>query len=738
VALPSVAALPSAADVPSVEAATAAQAPALPSHAAVVAAGKRAADYYRTTFPTTTLMPRTGWSWATWAEGVHELYLHAGDLRYQSDGMAWGRSTSWQLTTVETNPDPLKAGQVYAALHAVDATASLAPTDARMAADLTGMPLARYDWIDALFMGLANWSLWAERTGDPAYLGKMDALYAWTRDQGATSSRCAGRVPAQPGLFDAGAGLWYRDCTFVGVEDAQGQPVFWGRGNGWVIAAMVDVLRALPDGDPRAATYAGMLRTMAAALVPLQGADGFWRASLVNPGLFPQPETSGTGLITYALAYGVRTGVLDAATYLPVIERAWHGLTTVALMPSGFLTSCQPQGIGPAASYTAPAPRTAPTATSSGTVQADSPPFCVGAFLMAAAQVAWLVPTLSAGRPVVATAQETGNEAPRVVDGDVTTRWSAKGFPQAVTVDLGTTQTVGGAMVTPYLDRAYRYVLESSVDGAGWAVLADRRSDPTSGSQLLDVTPTSARYVRLTVTGVVADPTTWVSIQELAVYPPPATTPLTAYATDTFTRTAVSGLGAADVGGAWTVAGSATSYSVSGGVGRLRMSAGTARAAHLPSLAATDVDATVDLALDKPVTGGGVYAALATRHVGSSDYRAKVRLLSSGAVVLALVRVVDGAEVTLASRTVSGLVLAAGETVRVRFRTAGAGTTTLQAKVWRAATAEPGSWLVTGSDSNARLQGPGGVGVWSYVSGTATNAPVTLLVDNLLAVPPAG
>ena len=371
--------------------------PVLPSHAVIVSTAKRAIDYYRPTYATTTLAPRNGWSWGTYFEGVHDLYRHAGDLRYHSDGMAWGASNAWALTTSEINPDTIKAGQVYYLLHQIDSSASLAAMDAQMASDLTGLPPSEYDWIDALFMGLPDWALWSARTGNTAYLDKLAALYAWTRDEGATSTRwCTGTTtPPQDGLYDETTGLWYRDCRYVGATDANGQPIFWGRGNGWVIAAMADVLRSLPAGDARGAPYEAMLRSMAAALAPLQDADGFWRSSLLDPALYPDPETSGTALITFAMAYGIRAGLLDSGTYLPVVARAWEGLSATALQSNGFLSFCQPPGVAPGAPYTGTAPRTPPTSTSSGTVNSDSPPYCVGAFLMAAAQVAQLTPSVS-------------------------------------------------------------------------------------------------------------------------------------------------------------------------------------------------------------------------------------------------------------------------------------------------------------------------------------------------------
>jgi rhamnogalacturonyl hydrolase YesR len=709
----------------------------LPSHASVVRAAKLAADYYRTTYPITTLTPRNGWSWSTYFQGLQALDRHAGDARYQTDAMAWGRSNAWQLTSAETNPDTVKAGEPYFQLNQVDPAASLAAMDARMATDLTAMPVSQYDWVDALFMGLPDWALWARRTGDSAYLDKMDALYTWTRDRGATSTRCAGKTLPQPGLVDPTTTLWYRDCTFVGASDVQGEPILWGRGNGWVMAALADVVHILPAGDPRAGKYAGMLRSMAAELARLQDPDGFWRASLHDPTLYPQPESSGTALITYALAAGIGSGELDSATYLPVVARAWHGLSTAALQPSGFVTSCQGPGVGPAAPYVGVGPRTAPTSTSAGTVNADSPPFCVGAFLLAATAVAGLIDAPSTGRPLTFTAQQTGNEARRVDDGDVTTRWSASGFPQSVVVDLGSAQPIGNSMVVPYLDRAYRYRIEASGNQSSWQLLVDQTTNTSTGTRLDDFAQgtVTARYVRLTVVGVSNDPTTWVSIQEFAVYPPPAGSGPDVYAADAYQRTTTNGLGAADIGGSYVLSGPATGFSVGSGAARMRIAtAGSALAAYLPSVAARDVDVTVDSSLDKIATGGGCYVAIVARHVGSTDYRAKVRRQSTGALTISLAKTVDGTETALASQVVPGLLPGPTESLRIRLSVSGVGTKTLHAKVWRANATEPSAWQLSSTDATSRLDDPGAVGIWVYVSGTATNAPVTAAFDNLAAV----
>jgi rhamnogalacturonyl hydrolase YesR len=492
-----------------------------PRHSDVVAAMKRAANYYRPTYSVTTLT-RNGWSWSTYFDGLHALYQTAGDQRYRNDAMAWGRSNSWSLLaeSQEPNPNRIKAAQVYYDLHELDPAVPLAAPDKQMATDLTRSDLW-YDWSDALFMGLPSWTRWATRTGDTAYLDRMDALYAWTRDVGIVPvTPGMGCTGTPSGLYDPAERLWYRDCTYIGDRDSYGHKVFWGRGNAWVAAALAEVLATLPPADPRAEQYAGMLAGMADRLRALQGSDGFWRSSLLSPALYPAPETSATALFTYAIADGINRGLLDRATYVPVVARAWNGLATKALQSTGFLRYVQKVGGEPGAPYTGTGPRVAPTATSAGTLHIDSPPYGVGAFLLAGSEMAKLTGTLSTGQPVTATAAQAGYEAARAVDGDVTTRWSAQRFPQSLTVDLGGVYRISNTMLTPFADRAYRYRVETSTDRAHWSLVVDNTANTTPGSRLDNVAggTVAARYVRLTVTSVYGVATSWVSIQEFAVH----------------------------------------------------------------------------------------------------------------------------------------------------------------------------------------------------------------------------
>ena len=55
---------------------------------------------------------------------------------------------------------------------------------------------------------------------------------------------------------------------------------------------------------------------MAAALVPIQRADGFWNASLHDPNNYGGKEASGTALFVYGSAYGINNGILKKEIYL--------------------------------------------------------------------------------------------------------------------------------------------------------------------------------------------------------------------------------------------------------------------------------------------------------------------------------------------------------------------------------------------------------------------------------------
>lgn len=215
---------------------------------------------------------------------------------------------------------------------------------------------------------------------------------------------------------------------------------------------------------------------------------------------------------------------------------------------------------------------------------------------------------------------------------------------------------------------------------------------------------------------------------------PPAST----IATDAFGRTVATGWGTADVGGAWSVSSSAA-FSVAGGQGRLSNSAGGGRYATLRGVSSSATDMVVTLSPDKVTTGSGLYVNAVGRWVsGSGEYRAKLRLRSDGRADLALIRTTStGSEVTLrGSVIVPGVTYSPGSSLSLRVQVAGTSPTEIRARAWITGSAEPTQWLQTATDTTAALQAPGGLGIFTYLSSSATNAPIVLVVDDLVAVAP--
>jgi unsaturated rhamnogalacturonyl hydrolase len=102
-------------------------------------------------------------------------------------------------------------------------------------------------------------------------------------------------------------------------------PFFWGRGNGWTAAGMAELLSSAPGGHPARQHILEGYRRMMATLLEYQGKDGMWRQLIDRPEAWP--ETSCTGMFTFAIATGIKQGWLDPKTYLPAARNAWLGLT---------------------------------------------------------------------------------------------------------------------------------------------------------------------------------------------------------------------------------------------------------------------------------------------------------------------------------------------------------------------------------------------------------------------------
>jgi unsaturated rhamnogalacturonyl hydrolase len=105
---------------------------------------------------------------------------------------------------------------------------------------------------------------------------------------------------------------------------AADSPFYWGRGNGWVAAGMAELLRSLPKKHPQRARILAGYQEMMASLLRLQRDDGLWRQLIDRSESWP--ETSSTGMFTFAMITGVKNGWLEQKTYGPAARKAWLGL----------------------------------------------------------------------------------------------------------------------------------------------------------------------------------------------------------------------------------------------------------------------------------------------------------------------------------------------------------------------------------------------------------------------------
>jgi hypothetical protein len=214
------------------------------------------------------------------------------------------------------------------------------------------------------------------------------------------------------------------------------------------------------------------------------------------------------------------------------------------------------------------------------------------------------------------------------------------------------------------------------------------------------------------------------------------------FVVDNFGRTVSNGLGTADVGGAWSINGSAANFSVSGGAGAIASpSAGQTQSAWLGATTRSDTDMRFNLSLDKVPTGSGAYLDVVGRRVSTNnEYRARMVMASTGRITVQLTALKGTASavgIATAVTLPTTITYSAGSQLAVRMQVTGTNPTTVRLKVWPATQPEPTAWQTTATDTYAGLQTAGAVGLTTYLSGTVTNAPVVVRMSALSARPVA-
>jgi rhamnogalacturonyl hydrolase YesR len=99
----------------------------------------------------------------------------------------------------------------------------------------------------------------------------------------------------------------------------------WGRGNGWFVMAITDLLGFVPENHPKRAELLKIYNNVMLGLMARQNADGLWHQVLDHPESYT--ETSCSGMFTYSLLRGAAKGWLPASARDAGLK-GWDGLQT--------------------------------------------------------------------------------------------------------------------------------------------------------------------------------------------------------------------------------------------------------------------------------------------------------------------------------------------------------------------------------------------------------------------------
>jgi len=123
-------------------------------------------------------------------------------------------------------------------------------------------------------------------------------------------------------LYDVGRGL------------ANGVP--WGRGNGWVLYSLSELIEVLPEEHSSYNDLMALYHRLCGGYLKLQNKNGFWHQVLNDHDSYE--ETSCTAMFTYAISKGVRLGWFpDPERYIEAARKGWKAISTLGVDKRGYV-----------------------------------------------------------------------------------------------------------------------------------------------------------------------------------------------------------------------------------------------------------------------------------------------------------------------------------------------------------------------------------------------------------------
>jgi unsaturated rhamnogalacturonyl hydrolase len=189
-------------------------------------------------------------------------------------------------------------------------------------------------WDDTMYMiGIYLLEMY-RATGEEKYLDELMKQFRIHREK----------------LSDPSSGLWVHGwddnnsgrCTICGQRDWPNEETrrseeVWGRGNGWIVVMLSDIVKALPKDHPSYSEASAYLKEMIVMLPDLQDEKtGHWYQLPLKPELEGNfIESSSTAMFSYGILTAIQHNIVESKAYEDCIHLAYEGLRKQSLEKVG-------------------------------------------------------------------------------------------------------------------------------------------------------------------------------------------------------------------------------------------------------------------------------------------------------------------------------------------------------------------------------------------------------------------
>jgi len=182
------------------------------------------------------------------------------------------------------------------------------------------VPYNNYVWIDTVF-GVCPFLLW---------VGKASERKEFIDEC------CHQMLGHHRRLFDPQLGIYHqaynaRDCGCL-------TPGHWGRGEGWAAFALAELAEDLPPEHPDRQPIQLLIQEVLERVLRYQDDEGMWHQALEDFGSYP--ESSGTGLLLYALGRRIASSNQESEIFLPHYLRGLRALSRYVSLDGSVFNCC--------------------------------------------------------------------------------------------------------------------------------------------------------------------------------------------------------------------------------------------------------------------------------------------------------------------------------------------------------------------------------------------------------------